>query len=340
MHLLILGGTSFLGRALVEQARNRNHTITVLNRGTKPAPDGATSLVGDRLTPNGLDALDGLTFDAVIDTWAAEPPAAIEAMQKLQGRVGHYTIMSTVSVYDKTKLGDGDRLNDETTPVCEIVGPNATTSPTSLRRRGFEAAAEKILQGTPCLFARCGVMAGPYEASLIERSRLPWWLDRMRRGGRTLAPGPAHMPVQIIDVRDVAEFLVRAAERKLEGPYNLLSPPGSAALGQVLELCREITGNKAQLVWKTQEEIIEAGIKPFVELPLWLEHKTNDYATVYGWDTAKAKSAGLRCRPIEDTVMDTWAWMTGINGPKHAPEGVQLKLLGLSPEREALVLDN
>ncbi|KAJ6787268.1 hypothetical protein PWT90_05861 [Aphanocladium album] len=338
MHLLILGGTSFLGRALVDEAQSRNHNITLLNRGRKPAPAGVTSLLGDRLTPQGLDALDGLQFDAAIDTWAADPSAAIQAMQRLKGHVRHYTVMSTVSVYDKTALGDGDRLNDETAKVCEIVGPNATTSPTSLRRRGFELAAEKILSGTPCLLARCSVMAGPYEASIIERSRLPWWLDRMRRGGSVLAPGPPILPLQIIDVRDVARFLLDAAEKRLTGPYNILSPPRSSSMGEVLQLCRELTGSHAELVWVPQHEIIAAGIRPFVDLPLWLEFQTNDYATVYGWDTTKAQNQGLRCRPITETIRDTWDWMKGEHAPRHAPAGCDLKLLGLSPEKESAVL--
>lgn len=343
MHILILGGTSFLGTALCAEAISRGHRVTLLNRGTKPAPMGTTSYVGDRRQPNGLDALDGLTFDAVIDTWGRDPTPAVRAMEKLKGRTAHWTYTSTISVYYQSPgtLGNGDRLNGEDTQLCEVVGPNCTKSVTSFHKRAVEVAAENILRGTPTVFARMGIMSGPREASYIERSRLPWWLDRIRRGGPTLAPGPKDMKMQLIDVRDVAKFIIDGSEQKRNGPYNVCGNAGNITFGDFLEFANELTGNHAEFVWTTPDEIAALQIRPFIELPLWVSPSDWEYATVYAWDNAKAVRAGLQLRSIQETIRDTWAWMTGDKPPVHAPRGVDLKLwrtLGMYPEKEAAAL--
>lgn len=345
MHILILGGTSFLGHALCGEALSRNHRVSLLNRGTKPAPMGTTSYVGDRKQADGLDAIEGQTFDAVIDTWGREPAPAIRAMEKLKGRTKHWTYVSTVSVYDQSPsvLGHGDRLNDETTKLCQVVGPNCTKSVTSFNKRAVEVAAENILRDTtPLLFARLCVMAGPREASYIERCRVPWWLDRIRRGGRVLAPGPPDLKLQLIDVRDAAIFILDSIEQNRSGPYNVCADHGNITFGQLLDTANHLTGNHAEFVWITPEEVAKLQIRPFIDLPLWLPFDNWEYPTAYTWDNTKAVNAGLKMRPIHQTIQDTWHWMISDRGPVHVPRGVDLKLwrtLGLFPEREAAALE-
>ncbi|CEJ91353.1 hypothetical protein VHEMI07071 [[Torrubiella] hemipterigena] len=337
MHLLILGGTSFVGRALALEAVARNHRVTLLNRGTSTQPPaGVTNLLGDRLQSNGLDALDGLTFDAVVDTWSSEPAPAVQAMQRLKGRMGHYTYISTLSVYDESSLPGHDILADESADTFDITAPDANKKVYQFNKRSVEVAAEQLLPDIPCLMARAGVILGPHEHKYIERGRLPWWLQRLHEGGPTLAPGPRDLKLQLVDARDLANFVLDNAEKGTDGAFNIISDHGSLTMGDLLEAAREATGNRAQLQWHEPQRILDAGISPFMELPLWLDPSSTLYDVIYGWDTTKVKGAGLVCRPIEETIRDTWAWMQGDAKPVPAPEGMPVG--GLSKEKESIVL--
>lgn len=339
MHILILGGTAFVGRALAVEAISRGHKVTLFNRGTKPSPEGTTTIIGDRLSPDSLKPLEKLTFDAAIDTWSLEPEPAIRAMQVLHGRVGHYTYISALSVYDNKAIKPGGNLNNETAKLFDVTAADATKSVYQFNKRTVEIAAERIFKGTtPVLLARPGVILGPYEAPHIERGRLPWWLHRLHRGGPTLAPGPEDMNLQIVDVRDLANFVLDGIEAHRQGAYNIVGDYGEVTMGRFLNACRECTGKRATLVWKTAKEITDSDIIPFMEVPLWLDPGTGMYASVYRWDVERARGAGLRCRDVEDTVRDTWEWMGGGDGPVMAPEGSDSKRGGLSWEKEARVL--
>ncbi|KAK4442134.1 hypothetical protein QBC34DRAFT_489005 [Podospora aff. communis PSN243] len=341
MHLLILGGTSFVGRHISLTAVNRSHKVTLFNRGTHPAPEGTTSLVGDRLdATHGLDALDGLAFDAVLDTWSGDPEAVVRSAEKLHAKTTHYAYISSLSVYDldpAAKRGDG-ALWDESAPLFDTKAPDARNSEYQCNKRAAEIAVQE--RGFPkTLIVRPGVILGPHEATFIEKGRLTWWLSRLSRGGRTLAPGPGTMGLQFVDARDLAEFVVRGFESGLEGVYNAISEVGGVTMGGLLETGRKATGSKAELVWKTPRDIIAAGIQPWIELPLWLDEDSDSYSTVYQWDATKARTNGLGCRLPEETVLDTWDWMVdGELKPVPAPAGTK-GLLGLSFEKEQKVLN-
>lgn len=354
MRILILGGTSFVGRHLAMTAVARAHSVTLLNRGTHPAPDGTVSFVGDRLAPDGgLSTLDGLTFDVVIDTWSGDPRAVTRAVERLRGRVGKYVYISTLSVYDlrsasrrtqpsdetsKDATAHGQELWDESAPIFDVTTPDASKFEYQFNKRSAEVAIEDQ-DYAKVLFVRPGVILGPNEARFIERGRLTWWLSRLDRGGRTLAPGPKEMGIQFVDVRDLAKFTVQGIENDLEGAFNIISDFGTITMGNFLEVGRRITGDRAELVWFSPREVLDAGIQPWIEMPLWLSVESDSYATVYRWDASKAKGAGLRCRSVEGTLEDTWSWMqNGYLKPVRAPEGTK-GLLGLDREKEAKLLD-
>jgi len=339
MHILILGGTSFVGRAIAVDAVSRKHEVTLFNRGTKSAPEGTKSLIGDRLSPEGLAALHNLTFDAVVDTWSADSTAVIRALEELASRIKHYTFISSANVYERTAIQTGDILNDENTSLFDIDAPEAQKSAYQFNKRSAEAAVETHMgiKHNPALILRPGIILGPHEADVIERGRLTWWLDRLQRGGRTLGPGPKRCALQFIDVRDLAKFVIGAIEKRTGGAYNILNRPGSVTTEYLLETGNKITGQRASFEWKTPQEILEAGIKPFSEIPLWVDPESREYAMLYRWDTTKAFSAGLECRAPAETIYDTWTWMQD-SGLAAAPDGYKLPLLGLSSEKEAKLL--
>lgn len=342
MDILILGGTSFVGRHLATTAVSRSHKVTLLNRGTHPAPHGTTSFVGDRLAPDGgLSALDGLSFDVVIDTWAGDPRAVVRAVERLRGRVGKYVYISTLSVYDlrstATEPVSSQQLWDETAPLFDVNTPDASKYEYQFNKRSAEVVVESQ-EYAKILLVRPGVILGPHEARFIERGRLTWWLDRLSRGGSTVAPGPKDMGLQFADARDLANFVIRGIQENLEGAFNIISDSGAITISHVLEIGRRVTSNRAELVWVSPGKILAEGVQPWTELPLWLPVDSDSYATVYRWDTAKAKGAGLECRSVEATLGDTWAWMqNGDLKPVEAPQGTK-GLLGLDREKEAKLL--
>lgn len=324
MRLLVLGGTEFVGRALVETALDRGHDVTVLNRGHHPPPDGVTTLTGDRTTPGGLDALHGLTFDAVADTWSRQPHAVADAARTLAGHAGHYTYVSTRSVYADPQPGD---------PPLTENSPLVEESDDLSNYAGIKRAAETATDAFdgPVLLARAGLILGPYE----NIGRLPWWLTRLARGGPTLAPGPHDLPLQHLDARDLAAFILDAATAGHTGPYNLTSDSGTTTMGELLDTANRITGNHADLHWTDPHTILDAGIQPWTQLPIWLPPGP-DHDYIHRGDTSRARNAGLRIRPITDTITDTWTWLQSIGGT--APQRPDRPVVGLDPDTEHRVL--
>ena len=163
--------------------------------------------------------------------------------------------------------------------------------------------------------------------------RLPWWLWRLERGGRTLAPGPRELQLAYVDSRDLAIFVLDGVERGLGGIFNTISQPGHTTMEELLEVAKDVVRADAELVWKSPEEILAAGIGPWRELPIWISPGGNQNLTYQG-DASKAYNAGLRVRPTADTVKDTWQWLlSGEDVP--AKENLQV---GLDPEKEARFL--
>ncbi|MBB4771997.1 NAD-dependent epimerase/dehydratase family protein [Actinomadura livida] len=326
MRLLMLGGTEFVGRATTEDALARGWEVTVFHRGRHEPPKGVASLHGDRTAEGGLQALNDGEWDAVVDTWSSAPSAVRDVARLLDGRVGRYAYISSRSVYQfPAPAGSGEE--------AAVVGGSPGEGDDvdyATAKRGGELAATQVF-GERALLVRAGLVLGPYE----NIGRLPWWLTRMARGGAVLAPGPRDAGLQYIDARDLATWTLDAVEQELGGPFNLVSPPGHTTMGEFLETCIQATGSDAELVWTSPKEILDAGIQPWTDLPVWLP-PGEAYDMMHQGNVAKALSAGLRCRSVQETVTDTWEWLQSIGG--RAPQRPDRPVVGLDAETEAKFL--
>ncbi|KAH8897506.1 putative NAD-dependent epimerase/dehydratase [Thozetella sp. PMI_491] len=334
MHILILGGTVFVGRALVDEALARGHTVTIFNRGTRTAPEGVAVVTGDRLAPDGYSGLDSMSFDAVIDTWSWSAEAVTTAVEALQGRTRHYTYVSTVAVYEPEKL-DVSQQYTEDAPLYRVDIDRPDRWSYAHNKRCGEIAAEKA--EVPVFLVRPGVILGPHEHVLGSGGRLVWWLSRFHGGGRMVAPGPKELRTTFLDVRDLATFIITGAEKGLAGAYSVLGGPILPTMGQLLDTMNDVTGGHAQLVWKTPEEILAIGVDPIYDLPLWYPPGSEKHILLNNWDTTKARRDGLVTRPIRDTLKDTWDWIQSGQDVPPMPPG--RRTYGLAPEQEAAILN-
>ncbi|WP_326843330.1 NAD-dependent epimerase/dehydratase family protein [Streptomyces sp. NBC_01558] len=328
--LLVLGGTEFVGRAVVEAALGRGWEVTVFHRGRHEPPSGARSLLGDRTAPDGLAALAGTSeaWDLVVDTWSGAPRVVRDSARLLAGRVSRYVYVSSCSVYAwAPKAGYG-----EDAPVVDGASPDAEATDYARDKRGGELAALDAFGADGSLLVRCGLILGPYE----NIGRLPWWLNRIAAGGPVLAPGPRELPLQYVDVRDLAQWTLTAAESGLGGAYNLVSPQGHSTMGALLDACAEVTGGHAELRWTDPETVLAAGIEPWTQLPVWVPPASELHGALHSADVSRAVAAGLRCRPVRETVADTWEWLRSRGGT--APLRPDRPPVGLDPAVEAKVL--
>jgi nucleoside-diphosphate-sugar epimerase len=323
MRLLVLGGTHHVGRAVVETALARGDAVTTLTRGVSgPPAAGARAVYADRTDPGALAAaLGDASWDAVIDTWSGAPCVVGGAARLLAGRAGHYGYVSSRSVH-RWPIAPGA---DESAPVVDADPASADGSDYAAAKRGGELAAVAAF-GDRDLLARPGLILGPYEIV----GRMPWWLRRIERGGDVLAPGPPELPLQYIDCRDLAAWLLHAADNGIGGAFNAVSKPGQATMRSLLEAAKAATGSQARLVWVAPEVIERAGIGPWTELPVWVPPDT-ELIGLHTGDVTAAYAAGLSCRPVEETVADTWAWLQAEGDPPDRPAGPRH---GLDPARE------
>ena len=327
MRLLVLGGTHHVGRAVVGTALERGDQVTTITRGVSGAPaSGAQARYADRTDPEQLRAaLGDDTWDAVIDTWSLAPRVVRDSAALLSGRAGHYGYVSSRSVY-AWPIPPGA---DESAPVVDGDPDSEDAADYAAAKRGGELAVTQFFGG-PSVLARAGLILGPYE--LV--GRMPWWLRRIERGGDVLAPGPRDRPLQYIDCRDLAAWLLHAAEAGLTGAYNAVSRPGQATMGSLLEAAIAATGVAANLVWVPPEVIEQAGIEAWTELPIWAP-PTGEIASLHDGDVSAIYAAGLACRPVTETVADTWAWLQAEGDPPARPGRPGH---GLNPAREREVL--
>jgi 2'-hydroxyisoflavone reductase len=307
MRILILGGTWFLGRAVAEAAVTREHDVTTFNRG-KSGPDtpGTHPVHGDREDPGDLARLAaGRSWDAVIDTSGQVPRTVAASAKALAGHAGRYVFVSTVSVYQGWPV---EPLTEESAVLdCPPeAGPDyGENHPRGYPRRygfqkaGCERAITTFFPGTTAIL-RPGVILGPHEYI----GRLPWWLRRIAQGCTVLAPGDPARPIQPADVRDVAAFAIVAAGG-LTGAFNVTAPQGHATYGSLLTACQQATGSDADFTWASDEFLLGHGVRQWTEIPLW-----RVYPGTWNVSSARARAAGLTCRPIHDTVTGTWKWMS------------------------------
>ncbi|QRK04456.1 SDR family oxidoreductase [Archangium violaceum] len=330
--ILVLGGTGFLGPAFVNAAQARGHTLTLFNRGrTRPElfPD-VEKLHGDR-DPNkdeGLKALEGRSFDAVIDTSGYFPRMVRASAELLAPNVGQYIFISSVSAYAKNDTPHAD----ESAATATLADPNVETMGKNFEnygglKRACEEAAEKALPGRVTV-VRPGYIVGPEDRS----DRFTYFPLRYEQGGEMLAPGSPSDPLQIIDVRDLAEWLVVLVERNTTGTFNAVGPEKPWTMGELFAACKEVTGKDTKLIWVPGEFLLKNGEDGEGALPIWAP-AFGAYAGMHLRSNTKAVRAGLRFRSPVVTTRDTLAWF------KSQPEERRGKpRAGLPPEREAELL--
>lgn len=326
VRLLVLGGTHFVGRAVVAEALARGDEVTAVTRGVSGNPGAAAEAIrADRTAGGALAAaLGDRSWDAVIDTWSGAPRVVADSARLLAGRAGHYGYVSSRSVY-RWPIPVG---LDETAPVVDGDPASDDAADYAAAKRGAEIAVGAAF-GDRALLARAGLVLGPYE----DVGRLPWWLRRLERGGRVLAPGPPDRPLQLIDARDLAVWMLACADQGRGGAFNAVSQPGHATMASLLTDARRVTGSDAKLVWASPEVISAAGIEAWTELPIWLP-PTGEAAGLHAGDVSRAYAAGLRCRPVAQTVADTWRWLQTEGDPQPRSRPAP----GLDPVKEQRVL--
>ena len=333
MNILILGGTLFLGRHCVEAALARGHAVTLFNRGRSGATlfPQVERLHGDR--DGGLDALDGRRWDAVIDTSGYVPRVVRASAEKLASSVEHYTFVSSASVYADL---DVDRI-DETAPVQRLDDPTTEDVPAhyGALKAACEAAIDEVLPGR-ALHVRAGLIVGPYDPT----GRFEYWVRRIAAGGEVLAPGDPERPVQLVDGRDLAHWIVAMAERRRAGVRNATGPDRPLTMGSLLDACRVGESREAELQW-VDESFLEAhDVAPFSGMPLWLPHAARGLLSL---DVDRAIADGLCFRPLDETVARTRRWLDDEAAsagarPARLASGAATRA-GLDPDRERTLLD-
>jgi 2'-hydroxyisoflavone reductase len=336
MRLLVLGGTRFLGRAIVDEAISRGYDVTTFSRGLSGHPrPGAEVLHGDRTSFEDLLQLAEREWDGVIDTSTIAPVHVAASAQLLAGHVGHYTYVSTLSVYaDQAR----EPVSEES-PVLDCPPDAAGTIETlgyGELKAGSERAVQEAMAGR-CLIARPGLIIGPHE----NVGRLPWWLTRIARGGQVLAPA-ADSPLRMTDARDLAAWLADNTRRGIPGVVNVPGPEGTT-FGDLLGHCAQVTEPQRdtglELRWTADQALLAAGVEPWMELPMWAPD-IPELAAMWQVAGDRALRTGIRYRPLADTVSDTWHWLLqeAASQDRPEPEFARMPGIGLDPDREQQIL--
>jgi len=311
MKLLILGGTKFLGRHLVMAALDRNHEVTVFNRGRHAAPADVETISGDRHTD--LAKLRGRRWDAVVDTSGMLPRAVKAAAEVLADSIAHYTFISTQNVYADVSIpgvSESAPLRTLTSEeLDEAYAIDTSAEPSYGKLYGglkalCEQAATSVMPGR-VLKIRPGLIVGPNDYT----DRFTYWVARVARGGEVLAPGRPDTFVQFIDVRDLAEWTLSMIERNETGAYNAQGLPGRVTMGDVLDECKAVSGSDASFTWASEEFLLRENVAAWTDMPLWLPVDAAPHLKGFMFINGdKAVRAGLSFRSLNDTIAATLAW--------------------------------
>lgn len=322
----------FAGREIALAAIEAGAQVTTFNRGLSGRDvDGVAVVRGDRNEPSDLARLAAAgPWDSVIDTSAYVPRETLAVAETLRPVARHYVLLSTVSVYARWPIDPLDESSEVL--VCPPdagpdYGVDVEDGPTKYgyQKAGCESAVQ-VAFGRDSTVLRPGVVLGPREYV----GRLPWWLQRVSRGGRIVAPGEPQRSIQPVDVRDLAAFSVQCALERHGGAYNVTAPIGRETFHGMLEACAEATEASAEFVWIPDRDLLAHGVRQWSELPLW-----RTFAGVWAVDSTRAHNAGLSSRRLRETVRDTWGWMTREG---WAPHHERANEIGLSTEREQAIL--
>jgi 2'-hydroxyisoflavone reductase len=310
MDVLVIGGSVFLGRAVVASALARGADVTVFNRGVSAAePAGVTHVRGDRTVRADVEQLVGRRFDVVVDTCGYEPADARLSAELLAPVAGHYAFVSSINAfpgwpeqypYEPGGVYDGDP------DAARGVLPDGIGEEQAYgwRKVGCERAVERAFGVGRCSILRGGCIVGPDDSRV---GRLPWWIDRVSRGGEVLVPGRPDDPVALIDSRDLADFALSA----VAGVFEAAGPDRDTRAG-LMAACARATGADAAFTYVDDEWLDRQGVEEWTEVPLWGPRAT--MPGTFRHDTSRAEAAGLRWRPLDATVADTWAWQQSVPG--------------------------
>lgn len=334
----MLGGTWFLGRAVVSEALSRGWEVTTFTRGLTGTPvPGALAVHGDRESGEDVARLaEQGPWDAVVDTSASEltPRSVLQGALALASTAARYVYISTVSVYrgwpDEPLSASSEVLDGPADADASYgrlpAGHVGADTHYGKQKAGAERAVTQAFGADRVSILRPGVILGPGEYV----GRLPWWLSRAALGGDILAPGAPDKSIQPVDVRDVAVFALDQANAAGAQIHNVTAPIGRETMGGFLTSCLETTGSTGRLVWAPDEHLLKYDLVQWSELPLWRTHPG-----VWRIDSTSAYAAGLECRPLAETVADTWAWLQRGNVP--VPHQ-RWKKHGIAPAKEELIL--
>ena len=296
MRILVIGGTSFVGRHFVAHALAAGHRITLFNRGlTGPNlfPE-AEHLRGDR--DGGLAPLEGRSWDVTVDTCGYVPRLVGDSARLLARAVDRYLFVSTLSVHP-------DEVEPGADEDAALLGPAAdgVEDVTDVTYGPLKVACERTVASTfvdRALIVRPGLVVGPYDPT----DRFTYWVRRVATGGEVLAPAPPEGLVQFIDARDLSGFLLTLLEARTVGIFSAIAPP--VPLGSLLEACRTVSGSDASITWVPEPFLRGQGVEPWSDLPMWLP----DLPGANAFDPGRAMAAGLTPRATEETVRDTLTW--------------------------------
>ncbi|MBV9592571.1 MAG: NAD-dependent epimerase/dehydratase family protein [Actinobacteria bacterium] len=309
MRILVVGGGVFVGRAVVGEARSAGHDVIIFNRGRSgPAPEGVEQVLGDRTVPADVRQLSGLEVDLVVDTCGYVPADVGLMLDVLEPTAAHYCFVSTVNVFRFWP----ERIDYQAAGVY-AGGPDATREdvPGEIAdggaygwlKSGCESAVLRRFGGERSSILRAGCIVGPDDSAV---GRLPWWIDRVARGGDVLVPGRPDDPMSLIDARDLARFaLTRRA-----GVFETPGPAGRDTIGELMGSAREVTGSDARFIYVDSDWLVARPVAPWTQLPLWAPGAPG----VFRPDPGAAEAAGLRWRPLSETVTQTWAWQRALAG--------------------------
>lgn len=322
MRTLILGGTVFLGRHVASEALRRGHELTLFTRGrhgTELFAD-ATHLHGDRASD--LSALANGSWDVVIDTSGRSASDVSASASLLADRVGHYVFVSSVNAHPDWP----EQAVDESSRTWQ-----GDEDDYGAQKAASERAVEAAMPGRATA-VRAGLIVGPHDNTW----RLPWWVQRVGEGGDVLAPGDPERTVQLIDARDLASWMLDLGERGIGGAFCATAPAGRTTMREVLDAAVAASGSDARLHWAPDALLRESGLEPWIEIPLWLPE--DEFPGTWRVGTGAAEAAGLRTRPVAESVADVWAWVRDGGAGELHDWGAAARAKGIPPEREQELL--
>ncbi|MGP4068680.1 NAD-dependent epimerase/dehydratase family protein [Halobacillus sp. B29] len=332
MKLLVIGGTQFVGKSIVESALERNHEVTLFNRGkTNPEFFKETEkIIGDRENLDDLKKLKGQHWDAVIDTCGYLPEIVKQSSEVLKDQVHLYAYISSMSVYKH--LTAQDHL-DESGEVSTLTGNELDRATKGVKGRAAneyygplkfhsEMAVKEIMSESRSLIIRPGLIVGPDDPT----DRFTYWPVRVETGEAFIVPEPKDKKIQFIDVRDLSKWIVQMIEHQETGVFNTNGPREKLTMEGLIYCCQTVLNPEARPVWAEESFLLKENVKPWIELPLWVPTQGD-----FGIDCTRAIEKGLRFRPVEETIRDTYEWYRNHRGTlNHA---------GLNSEQEKVLLE-